>query len=105
MPSHVPTQIIPAANSTSRPIASPTCQMSVCARQPVARPVPSRIAIASRIRELGKEVAEQVRRAGGGSDRKRSMTPSCRSVAIAIAGPNMPNASVCMRMPPIRYSR
>ena len=39
-----------------------------------------------------------------GSDRKRSITPSWRSVAIDIAGPIIPKARVWMRMPPIRYS-
>ena len=32
------------------------------------------------------------------------MTPSWRSVATDIAGPIIANASVWMRMPPIRYS-
>ena len=32
------------------------------------------------------------------------MTPSCRSVAIDMAGPIMANARVWMRMPPMRYS-
>ena len=32
------------------------------------------------------------------------MTPSCRSVAIDIAGPIIANARVWMRMPPMRYS-
>ena len=40
-----------------------------------------------------------------GSVRKRSTMPSFRSVASDVPGPIIPKATVCTRIPPIRYSR
>ena len=55
--------------------------------------------------ELGDVVARPGTDRFAGSERKRSMTPSWRSVAIAVAGPVRPNASDCIRIPPMMYSR
>ncbi len=39
-----------------------------------------------------------------GSERKRSRTPSLRSLAMDVAGPMTPKTRVWMKIPPIRYS-
>ncbi len=61
----------------------------------IARQVAANSAVRWPIRNAGRDI---------GSELKRSMIPSPRSVAIDVPGPISPKTSVWTRIPPIRYS-
>ena len=106
MPIHVPTQIIAEAKASSSTMRRADVQHvgvgSPADQQAGRQQHDDRQQHAG---ELGQVVAHQVRGLLAGSERNRSMTPSCRSVAIDVAGPVMPNASDWIRMPPMMNSR
>jgi len=103
MPMSVPTHSIVTASSARIAKAARASEGLPWIRQPTIRPLMTITVMAST--EAANSAARWPSRKAErciGSERKRSRMPSPRSVAIEVAGPMIPNVSVCTRMPPIR---
>ena len=103
IPSSVPVHTIAAPHRSSRANPARASSAPAWIPQPTARPVAARMRDAEHGGgELRQDVAAEVRRARDGQ-RAEAVDDAVgpRSVAIDVAGPIIPKASVCTRMPPI----
>jgi hypothetical protein len=95
LPRNMPTHSIVKASNASSPNPARACATSVWMRQPTTRPAsvitvrPSRAAANSASTWPTRKAERAI-----GSERKRSSTPSPRSVAMDIAGPMTPKVRV-----------